>query len=201
MEKQQPVLVIMGVSGSGKSTVAGILAGRLGWDLAEGDDLHPAENVAKMAAGQPLTDEDRAPWLGAIRSWILEHTRAGVPGIITCSALKRRYRDVLREQNVVFVHLAGPTDLIGRRLTARRGHYMPPSLLDSQEATLEPPGADERAITIDAGNAPAEEAAEIIRRLGLTATSSGSRGGTGLGSVDPAPDNRTHERPVDDESP
>ena len=201
MEKQQPVLVIMGVSGSGKSTVAGILAGRLGWDLAEGDDLHPAENVAKMAAGRPLTDEDRAPWLSAISSWILERTRAGRPGIITCSALKRRYRDALRDQNVVFVHLAGPRDLIGRRLTARRGHYMPPSLLDSQEATLEPPGADERAITIDAGNAPAEEAAEIVRRLGLTATSSGDRGGTGLGSVDPAPDNRTHERPVDDECP
>ena len=169
MENQQPVLVIMGVSGSGKSTVAGLLADLLGWDLAEGDDLHPAGNVAKMAAGEPLTDEDRAPWLGAIHSWILEHTRAGLPGIITCSALKRRYRDVLREPNVVFVHLAAPTDLIGRRLANRRDHYMPASLLDSQEATLEPPGADERAITIDAGSAPAEEAAAVVRRLGLTA--------------------------------
>ncbi|TFB49889.1 gluconokinase [Cryobacterium tagatosivorans] len=200
IEEQQPVLVIMGVSGSGKSTVAGILAGQLGWDLEEGDDLHPAENVAKMAAGHPLTDEDRAPWLDTISSWIIEHTMAGVPGIITCSALKRRYRDVLREKNVIFVHLAGSKDLIGRRLATRMDHYMPPSLLDSQVATLEPPGADERAITIEAGRAPAEEAAEIVRLLGLTpragsstlgapdpGKSSVARGGSALGGPEPAP--------------
>ena len=93
----------MGVSGCGKSTVAGVLAGRLGWDLGEGDDLHPAANVAKMAAGHPLTDEDRKPWLELVASWIREHTDAGRPGIITCSALKRSYRDVLRGDDVVFV--------------------------------------------------------------------------------------------------
>lgn len=99
---QQPVLVIMGVSGSGKSTVAGILAGQLGWDLAEGDDLHPAANVAKMSAGIPLTDTDRWPWLDRVTEWITEHTAAGLPGIITCSALKRIYRDRMRGQHVIF---------------------------------------------------------------------------------------------------
>jgi len=104
---QHPVLVIMGVSGSGKSTVAGLLAGRLGWDLAEGDDLHPESNVAKMHAGQPLTDEDRWPWLESIADWIRAHTAAGNPGVVTCSALKKRYRDVLRGEGVVFVFLEG----------------------------------------------------------------------------------------------
>jgi gluconokinase len=178
---QQPVLVIMGVSGSGKSTVAGILAGQLGWDLEEGDDLHPQENIDKMSAGHSLNDVDRAPWLDTISSWIIEHTMAGVPGIITCSALKRRYRDVLREQNVIFVHLAGSKDLIGRRLATRHDHYMPTSLLDSQVATLELPDADERAITIDAGRAPAEEAAEIVQRLGLTPRP----GSSSLGATEP----------------
>src|SRR6185295_9211332 len=92
-QRQQPVLVIMGVSGSGKSTVAGLLAGQLGWDLAEGDDLHPPNNVAKMSAGIPLTDDDRWPWLDRVATWIRDHTAAGAPGIITCSALKRSYRD------------------------------------------------------------------------------------------------------------
>src|SRR4051794_31888644 len=96
-----PVLVLMGVSGCGKSTTAGVLAGRLGWDLEEGDDLHPAANIAKMAAGTPLDDMDRQPWLELVAGWIREHTEAGRPGIITCSALKRRYRDVLRGDGVV----------------------------------------------------------------------------------------------------
>ena len=178
---QQAVLVVMGISGSGKSTVAGILAGQLGWDLEEGDDLHPQENIDKMSAGEPLNDEDRAPWLDTISSWIIEHTMAGVPGIITCSALKRRYRDVLREHNVIFVHLTGSKDLIGRRLATRHDHYMPTSLLDSQVEALEPPEADEHAITIDAGRKPAEEAAEIVRRLGLTP----SPGSSALGAADP----------------
>jgi gluconokinase len=173
---QQPVLVIMGVSGSGKSTVAGILAGQLGWDLEEGDDLHPAANVAKMAAGQPLDDEDRWPWLAAVASWITEHTTAGIPGIITCSALKRIYRDRLRGDNVVFVHLAGSKDQIGRRLSARLDHYMPASLLNSQIATLEPPGPDENVLVVDVGRAPAEEAAEIINRLQLHPGRSINRG-------------------------
>lgn len=178
---QQPVLVIMGVSGTGKSTVAGILAGQLGWDLEEGDDLHPQENIDKMSAGHPLDDDDRAPWLDTISSWIIEHTMAGVPGIITCSALKRRYRDVLREHNVIFVHLSLPKEQIARRLATRHDHYMPPALLDSQLATLEPPEADERAITVDAGRKPAEEAAEIVRLLGLTP----SPGSSTLGAPDP----------------
>ena len=166
-DQQQPVLVIMGVSGSGKSTVAALLAGQLGWDLAEGDDMHPDENVAKMHAGQPLTDEDRWPWLDTVSSWISEHTLAGVPGIITCSALKRIYRDALRGNHVVFVHLVGSKDQIGRRLIARTGHYMPAGLLDSQIATLEPPGPDENVLEIDVGAKPALEAAEIIAALGL----------------------------------
>jgi gluconokinase len=164
---QQPVLVIMGVSGSGKSTVAGILAGQLGWDLEEGDDLHPPANVAKMAAGQPLNDEDRWPWLDKVASWIREHTTAGMPGIITCSALKRVYRDRMRGPDVVFVHLSGGRDVIGKRLAGRLGHFMPTALLDSQIATLESPGPDENVLVVDVGHTPAEEAAEIIERLGL----------------------------------
>jgi gluconokinase len=180
-QSQQPVLVIMGVSGSGKSTVAGILAGQLGWDLEEGDDLHPAANVAKMHAGIPLTDEDRWPWLDSVAAWITEHTRAGIPGIITCSALKRIYRDRMRGDNVVFVHLAGNKDTIERRLNARLNHYMPPTLLDSQINTLEPPGPDENTLVVDLGRKPAEEAAEIIERLGRHAET----GSSTLGSSHP----------------
>lgn len=163
-----PVLVVMGVSGSGKSTVAGLLAERLGWDLVEGDDLHPDENVAKMAAGVPLDDEDRAPWLDTVSSWIVEHALAGVPGVVTCSALKRRYRDVLREHDVVFVHLRGSGDLLGERMSAREDHFMPVSLLDSQFAALEPPEADERHVDVDAGLAPDEQVAVVLGALGLT---------------------------------
>jgi gluconokinase len=163
-----PVLVVMGVSGSGKSTVAALVAERLGWDLAEGDDLHPDENVAKMAAGQPLDDDDRAPWLDTVSSWIVEHAMQGVPGVITCSALKRKYRDVLREHNVVFVYLQGTSDLIGGRMAERSGHFMPTTLLDSQVATLEPPQADERHVVVDATRTPEEEADDVLRLLGLT---------------------------------
>nr|WP_229673530.1 gluconokinase [Nakamurella endophytica] len=165
---QQPVLVVMGVSGSGKSTVAALLAGQLGWDLEEGDDLHPPENVAKMAAGTPLTDQDRWPWLETVASWIMEHTMAGLPGIITCSALKRSYRDVLRGPDVVFVYLRGSRDMIGARMAARVNHFMPAALLDSQLSTLEPPGPDEQVLTVDiAGRRPAQEAAEVVQRLRL----------------------------------
>ena len=165
---QPPVLVIMGVSGCGKSTVAGILAGQLDWDLAEGDDLHPEANVAKMAAGVPLTDEDRWLWLDVITEWIADHTAAGWPGAVTCSALKRAYRDELAGPNVVFVHLAGAKDIVEQRLAARLNHFMPGSLLASQIATLEPPQADENAVTIPAGDAPADDAAAIMRLLDLT---------------------------------
>lgn len=164
---QQPVLVIMGVSGSGKSTVAAILAGQLGWDFAEGDDMHPEANVAKMAAGEPLTDEDRWPWLDVVAGWIREHTDAGQPGIVTCSALKRIYRDRMRGDNVWFVHLSGSDEVITRRMATRTGHFMPPALLKSQLATLEPPGEDEQTLVVDLGRSPAEEAAEIIHALRL----------------------------------
>jgi gluconokinase len=162
-----PVLVIMGVSGSGKSTVAGLLADRLGWDFAEGDDLHPAANVAKMQAGEPLTDEDRWPWLESVAGWIRQHTASGTPGIITCSALKRRYRDVLRGDGVVFVFLDGSRDRISDRLASRRGHFMPAALLDSQFEALEAPTADETALTLSASSAPPDEVQEIIDRLRL----------------------------------
>jgi gluconokinase/shikimate kinase len=164
---QQPVLVLMGVSGSGKSTVAGLLAGRLGWDLAEGDDMHPPANVAKMAAGQPLDDQDRWPWLAVVAEWIRAHTCAARPGVVTCSALKRSYRDVLRGEHVVFVYLAGSANQIGHRLTARHGHFMPATLLDSQFDTLQPPEQDENAITVGVGATPDALADEIIRRLQL----------------------------------
>ncbi len=165
--RQQPVLVIMGVSGSGKSTIAGLLAQRLRWDREEGDDLHPSANVAKMAAGTPLTDQDRRPWLDAVSTWITAHTNAGQPGIVTCSALKRIYRDRLRGDHVLFVYLRGSKDLIGTRLMARTDHYMPPSLLDSQVATLEPPGPDENCLTVDVGHSPDAMTADIIDRLHL----------------------------------
>lgn len=163
--QKNPVLVVMGVSGSGKSTVGGMIAGAMGWDLQEGDDLHPQANIEKMATGHPLNDEDRWPWLDKIAQWITRHADAGEPGIVTCSALKRSYRDILRGENVVFVHLAGSRDQIGQRLTARLDHYMPPSLLDSQISTLEPIDPDEQAIIIDVGGSPVEIVEEILRRL------------------------------------
>jgi carbohydrate kinase (thermoresistant glucokinase family) len=162
-----PVLVLMGVSGSGKSTVAGVLAGRLGWPLAEGDDFHPAANVAKMAAGHPLDDDDRRPWLARVRGWIEERERAGEPGVVTCSALKRWYRDMLRDDHVVFVYLHGTKQQLLTRMTARQGHFMPVSLLESQLATLEPPGPDEQAVQVEIGPSPADEADRIVRTLEL----------------------------------
>jgi gluconokinase len=162
-----PVLVIMGVSGCGKSTVAGLLGGRLGWDLAEGDDMHPAASIAKMAAGQPLTDEDRWPWLARVAAWIRAHAAAHRPGIITCSALKRSYRDVLRADPVVFVYLAASRELIARRLAARHGHFMPLALLDSQFAALEPPGPDEQAVTVDVSGSPEQTASLVMAALHL----------------------------------
>lgn len=138
----------MGVSGSGKSTVGLALAERLGWLFVDGDALHPPENVAKMHAGHALNDADRAPWLAAIRARIDAWRAAGTTGVITCSALKRRYRDALIGENtdVSLVYLEGSPALIAGRLAERRGHFMPESLLDSQFAALEPPSADERAI-------------------------------------------------------
>lgn len=159
------MLVIMGVAGSGKSTLAARLAQRLGWPLQEGDALHPQANVDKMAAGRPLDDGDREPWLHRVATWIDARADAGEPGIVTCSALRRRYRDLLRRDHVRFVHLTGDRELLARRIRARSGHFMPASLLDSQLATLEPPGEDEPAITIDIALAPAQQVEVVLRRL------------------------------------
>ncbi|KOS54337.1 carbohydrate kinase [Rhodococcus rhodochrous KG-21] len=159
-----PILVIMGVSGSGKSTVAALVADALGWDLLEGDDLHPRSNVEKMAAGRPLGDADRAPWLASIGEWIRDHTARGRPGVVTCSALRRSYRDDLAGANVVFVHLAGTREQIRERLRTRHGHYMPADLLDSQFAAFEPLEPDEAAIVVGIGDEPAAIASEIVGR-------------------------------------
>ena len=160
------VLIVMGVSGTGKSTIAGLLAGHLGWPLQEGDDLHPEANRDKMERGIPLTDDDRWPWLDKIGEWIDEQGRQDEPGIVTCSALKRSYRDRLRRPNVVFVYLAGTREAIQRRMAAREGHFMPLSLLDSQLDTLEPPGPDEQVITVDLSGTPQDEVARVLHELG-----------------------------------
>ncbi|HEU5486793.1 MAG TPA: gluconokinase [Microlunatus sp.] len=161
------VLVVMGVSGTGKSTVAERLADRLGWELAEGDDLHPPENVEKMRAGTPLTDDDRWPWLDRVAGWIRRHRVAGQPGIITCSALRRVYRDRLRGPGVVFVHLAGTREEIAAQMSGRQGHFMPLSLLDSQLATLEPLEPDEAAVVVSVAQPLDAEVAEILAKLGV----------------------------------
>ena len=160
-----PILVVMGVAGTGKSTVAGLLAERLNWEFQEGDALHPPANVAKMSSGIPLTDEDRWPWLDAIAAWIEEKTQRSEPGILTCSALKRSYRDRLRGPNVIFVFLNGSREVIAARMASRADHFMPPALLDSQFAALEPPTADENVLKINLAATPAEEVAEVLRAL------------------------------------
>ena len=156
-----PVLVVMGVAGSGKSTVGPLLAEQLGWDFGEGDELHPEANVAKMAAGKPLTDADRWPWLARVRAWIDEHVATGRPGVITCSALKRGYRDVLRDPHVVFVHLSGTREQLADRLANRADHFMPVSLLESQLADLESPGPDEQALTVDITASPLQQVVQV----------------------------------------
>ena len=162
------ILVLMGVSGCGKTTIGAVLAERLGWEFLEGDALHPPANVAKMAAGTPLQDEDRWPWLRAIAARIDDWRARGVSGVVACSALKRAYRDVLigAREDVHLVYLQGTHDLISQRLTARRGHFMPPALLDSQFRTLEEPSADERAITVSIDNAPDSVIDRILERIG-----------------------------------
>ncbi|MGO2660539.1 gluconokinase [Mycetocola reblochoni] len=165
LHSSTPVLIVMGVSGSGKSTLASGLSTTLGWDFLEGDEVHPAANVAKMAAGTPLTDEDRWPWLRSIRRWIDEHQAAGTPGVVTCSSLKRSYRDVLAANGVVFVHPTGDERIIATRMAARTGHYMPASLLASQLATLEPLQPDENAIAVDVSLSPAEQLAFTLDHL------------------------------------
>jgi carbohydrate kinase (thermoresistant glucokinase family) len=162
-------LVIMGVAGSGKTTVAELLTSRLGWVSAEADEFHSKANIDKMASGIPLTDEDRWPWLRAIRSWLDEQEAAGRRAVVTCSALKRAYRDILSgpKHDVTFVHLTGSAELIAERMQHRKGHFMPPSLLPSQFQTLEALGPDENGIQVDISGTPEQITDEIIQRLGL----------------------------------
>ena len=160
-------VVLMGVSGSGKSTVMARMVERFAWRSAEADDFHPAANVAKMAAGHPLTDEDRWPWLRALAAWIGEREAAGEHGVITCSALTRQYRDVLRDghPSVRFVHLTAGPEVLTRRMEQRQGHFMPPSLLGSQLATLEALGPDEPGFAVPADLPPDRIVDEIAARL------------------------------------
>lgn len=162
------VAVVMGVSGGGKSTIGRRLAQSLGWDFLEGDTLHTPAAIAKMRAGHALDDADRAPWLAAIAAWIAEHLRDGRGGVVTCSALKRRYRDTLRggRAEVFFVHLHGSRQLLEQRVRLRRHEYMPASLLDSQLADLEFLDDDERGVTIDIAQSRAAITAQALRALG-----------------------------------
>jgi len=174
-----PVLVVMGISGSGKSTIAQELAARLGWAFEEGDVLHPEANVAKMHAGIPLTDADRQPWLEAVAAWIDGQRRKKQPGIITCSALKRSYRQIIigGRPEVRLVYLRGGRDLIAEHLAGRHGHFMPAGLLQSQIDTLEEPTPDEDALTVDVGPPAQQVADKIIRLLGASALVSASATG------------------------
>jgi gluconokinase len=168
-EKIPCALVVMGVSGSGKSTIADALAKRLDWRFEDGDKFHPASNVAKMSAGQPLTDEDRWPWLQAIADEIDRLCGKGQRAVVACSALRRAYRNVLvhGRDDVRIVFLDGTEALIAGRLVARRGHFMPPGLLASQFKTLEPPTADERPVTVSIDATVEAIVDDIIRQLKL----------------------------------
>jgi gluconokinase len=166
-------IVVMGVSGSGKTTLARNLSQRLRWPFQEGDELHPAANVEKMSRGEPLTDEDRWPWLDAVGHWIDDRAGAGESGVLTCSALRRAYRDRLRSgrPGVRFCHVTAPAEVLRERLETRRGHYMPASLLPSQLATLEPLQPDERGVVVGAEGDPDDVLALALRGLGLASSS------------------------------
>jgi gluconokinase len=158
----------MGVSGSGKTTVGAALAQRLRVPYADADDFHPPENVAKMSAGIPLDDTDRAPWLETIGAWLADHAASG--GVTSCSALRRRYRDVLRTgaPDQLFVHLDGTREVIARRVAGRPGHFMPVSLLDSQFATLEPLDDDENGLVLDLARSVDDLVTDYLAATGST---------------------------------
>ncbi|HEU4329487.1 MAG TPA: gluconokinase [Lapillicoccus sp.] len=164
------IVIVMGVAGSGKTTVAKGIAASMHWVFAEGDSFHPAANVEKMHSGIPLTDEDRWPWLRLIGDWMSEQEAAGVSSAVTCSALRRVYRDLLRENrpSVRFCHITSPQATIADRLDHREGHYMPPSLLPSQVATLEPLGPDEPGVTVSGEGTEAVVLDRVLDALGLT---------------------------------
>ena len=166
---EKPLIVVMGVAGSGKTTVASHLAEKLGVPFVEGDSLHPAANVRKMASGIPLTDEDRWPWLQAIADEIDRVSEAGDRAVIACSALKRAYRDILvhGRKDVRIIYLEGSQQLIADRLAKRKGHFMPAGLLDSQFKTLEPPTPDENPVTVSI-DAPVDAIIDdIVRKLDI----------------------------------
>lgn len=164
------LVVVMGVSGSGKTTLGEGIAERLHWRFQEGDELHPRANIDKMSRGEPLTDEDRWPWLDAIGEWLDERARAGESAVVTCSALRRPYRDRLRSgrAGVRFCHVDVSEELLRERLEHRQGHYMPASLLPSQLATLEPLADDEPGAVVSADGDPDEVLAEALESLGLS---------------------------------
>jgi gluconokinase len=161
------IIIVMGVSGSGKTTIADGVARAEGWILLEGDSFHPPANIAKMKAGTPLTDEDRWPWLRAIAQREDELLAAGQSAVVACSALKRSYRDILigARPDTLLLYLRGSKALIADRMKSRKGHFMPPALLDSQFATLEEPGPDENPIIVDIGGPPDQVVQDAVRRL------------------------------------
>jgi len=168
------VLVVMGVSGCGKSTIAAMLAHRLHWIYEDGDWFHPRSNIEKMHHGEPLDDADRWPWLHSIADWIDATRLNGNHGIVACSALKRAYRDILvgDRGDVRIIYLKGDQDLIERRIAARADHFMPPGLLDSQFKTLEEPTADEYPIVVSIVPHPREIVETIVKKLGIDAVES-----------------------------
>ncbi|MFE6175707.1 gluconokinase [Streptomyces sp. NPDC056464] len=168
-ERRPPCILVIGVSGTGKTTVALLLAERLDVPFAEADDFHPPANIAKMSAGVPLDDEDRQPWLESVGRWLRERGAAGTGCVAACSALKRRYRDTLRAAcpDAFFLHLTADREVLVDRIEHRAGHFMPTLLLDSQLAALEPLGPDERGATLEASAAPGlivERAVELLSR-------------------------------------
>jgi len=163
------VIVVMGVASSGKTSLGERLAERLGWPFRDADSFHPPANVAKMSSGIPLTDEDRKPWLAAIAAWIDELRITGGNGIVTCSALKKAYREVIvgKRPDVALVYLKGSRELIGQRMAARQHHFMPPALLDSQFATLEEPGADESPLVVQVEASKEAIVEQVVSELRL----------------------------------